>query len=199
MNSGDIIINGSIFQADSVSPILFCVALIPLSKLNNTGYDHKIYDNTISHLFYMHDLKLFAKNYQQLQGLLDIVKQFSDDIRMEFGPDECAKSTFYLEKLRKAKKFTLDNTAIIKDLKPKEIYKYLVLTESDGIQHFSKREKFLKEYFCRVRSILRSKLNACNKIHAINSLVLSVVTYSFTIINWSLIEIKNIDTKIVNF
>ena len=62
-----------------------------------------------------------------------------------------------------------DNTAIVKDLKPKEIYKYLVLTESDGIQHFSKRENFLKEYFCRVRSILRSKLNACNKIHAINS------------------------------
>ena len=90
----------------------------------------------------MHDLKLFAKNYQQLQGLLDIVKQFSDDIRMEFGPDECAKSTFYREKLHKAKKFTLDNTAIIKDLKPKEIYKYLALTESDGIQHFSKREKF---------------------------------------------------------
>ena len=94
MNSGDIIINGIIFQADSVSPILFCVALIPLSKLNNTGYDHKIYDNTISRLFYMHKLKLFAKNYQQLQGLLD----------MEFAPDACAKSTFYREKLRKAKR-----------------------------------------------------------------------------------------------
>ena len=52
----------------------------------------------------MHNLKLFAKNYQQLQGLLDIAKQFSDDIRMEFAPDACAKSTFYREKLRKAKR-----------------------------------------------------------------------------------------------
>ena len=33
-----------------------------------------------NHLVYMVDLKLFAKNDQQLQGLLNIVKQFSNDI-----------------------------------------------------------------------------------------------------------------------
>ena len=47
-----------------------------------------------------------------------------------------------------------------------------------------------------MKSILRSELNARNRIDAINSLVLSVVTYSFTIINWSLTEIKKVDTKI---
>ena len=67
---GDININSGVFQRDSLSPILFCVTLIPLSKLlNNTGYGYKIDDNKINHLFYMDDLKLFAKNYQQLQGL----------------------------------------------------------------------------------------------------------------------------------
>ena len=57
------------FRGILFSPILFCVALIPLSKLlNNTGYVCKIYDNTmINHLFYMDDLKLFAKNEQQVQ------------------------------------------------------------------------------------------------------------------------------------
>ena len=60
------------FQGDSLSPILFCVTLIPLSKLlNNTGYDYKIYDNTINHLFYMGNRQLFAKNGQQRQGLLN--------------------------------------------------------------------------------------------------------------------------------
>ena len=67
MNVGNININSGIFQGDSLSPILFCVTLIPLSKLlNNTGYGYKIYDNIINHLFYMDDLKLFAKNDQQL-------------------------------------------------------------------------------------------------------------------------------------
>ena len=47
MNAEDININNCIIQGDSLSPILFCVTLIPLSKLlNNTGYGYKIYDNT---------------------------------------------------------------------------------------------------------------------------------------------------------
>ena len=61
----DININNGIFQGDSLSPILFCVILIPLSKrFNNTGCGHKAYDNTINHLVYTDDLKLFAKNDQ---------------------------------------------------------------------------------------------------------------------------------------
>ena len=82
LNAGDININSGIFQGDSLSPILFCVTLIPLSKLlHNTGYGYEIYDNTIEHLFHMDDLKLLAENDQHLQGLLNIVKKLSDDIR----------------------------------------------------------------------------------------------------------------------
>ena len=63
LDVGDININSGIFQGDSLFPILFSVALIPLSGLlNNTGYSYKIYDNTINHLFFMADLKFFAKN-----------------------------------------------------------------------------------------------------------------------------------------
>ena len=55
------------------------------------------YDNIINHIFYMDDLKLFAKNDQQLQGLLNIVKQFSDDIQMEFGLINLIKLHFSVE------------------------------------------------------------------------------------------------------
>ena len=58
------------------------------------------------------------------------------------------------------------------------------------------RETIQKECFRRVRSILKSELNACYKIDAINSLALTAVTYSLTIINWLLTEIKKVDTKI---
>ena len=83
----------------------------------------------------------------------------------------------------------LDTTMTIKDLEPEESYKYLGVTEGDGIQHSSMREKIRKEYFRRMRSVLRSELNARNRIDVINSLALPVVAYSFTIINWSLTEI----------
>ena len=147
----------------------------------------------------MDDLKLFAKNDQQLQGLLNIVKQFSDDIRMEFGLDKCAKATFFRGKLLKAKNITLDTATVIKDLKLEESYKYLGVTEGDEIQHSSMREKIRKECSLRVMSILRGELNARNRIDAINSLALPVVIYSFTIIHWSLTEIKKVDNKIRQF
>ena len=115
---------------------------------------------------------------------------------MEFGLDKYAKATFFHGKFLKAKNITLDNTTIIKDLESEESYRYLEVTEGDGIQHSSMREKIRKECFHGVRSILRSELNACKRTDAINSLVLSVVTYSFTIINWSLTKIKKVDTKI---
>ena len=133
-------------------------------------------------------------NDQELQGQLNILKQFSDDIRMKFGLDKCAKAIFFGRKLLTAKNITIDNTTVNQNLEPE--VKYLGVTERDGIQQFSMREKILEECFHRVRSILRSELNASNRIDAINSLALAVVIYSFTIINWSLTEMGKVDTKI---
>ena len=64
-------------------------------------------------------------------------------------------------------------------------YKYLGVTECDGIQQSVIKEKMRKEYHCRVRMILKSELNAANGIEAINTLAIPVVTYSFNIINWN--------------
>ena len=99
----------------------------------------------------MDDLKLFVKKDQQPQGLLDIVKQCSDDIRMTFGLDKCAKATFFRGKLLKANNITLDTTNIIKDLELEDSCKYLGVTEGDGIQHSSMREKIRKGFFLRMR------------------------------------------------
>jgi hypothetical protein len=77
-----------IFQGDSLSPLLFCICLIPLpeqlSRLN-TGYEEHATKTKISHLLYMDDLKLIAKSEEELRRQIQTVKTFSDDIHMEFG------------------------------------------------------------------------------------------------------------------
>ena len=51
-----------IFQGDSLSPLLFCIALIPITNLlkrNNVGY--KISETKASNLLYIDDLKYMQK------------------------------------------------------------------------------------------------------------------------------------------
>ena len=83
-----------------------------------------------------------------------------------------------------------------KELDQEKTYKYLGLEEGDGTQHGKMKEKIIKECYRRVRAVLQSELNARNKLEAINTLVIPVVSYSFNVINWNLEEIKRIDRKI---
>ena len=89
--TNEILIRRGIFQGDSLSPLWFCLALNPLSHLlQRTPYGYIIDRKPmqkISHHFYMDDLKLYAKNSDELQKVIKIVKNFSDGIRIEFCLD----------------------------------------------------------------------------------------------------------------
>ena len=67
-------VNCGIFQGDTLSPLLFCISLNPLSLLLDriSGYQAKI----LNHLLYMDYLKLFAKSDAQIDTLLQTVKMF---------------------------------------------------------------------------------------------------------------------------
>ena len=62
-----------------------------ITQISKYGYE--IYEKAISHLFYMNELQLYAKNDKELEGLLSILKQFGYDMGMEFGLNKCPKAT----------------------------------------------------------------------------------------------------------
>ena len=57
-----------IFQGDTLNPLLFCIALTPLSLLLDhlDGYHTKVAGH-LNHLLYMDDLKLFARSNTHLE------------------------------------------------------------------------------------------------------------------------------------
>jgi hypothetical protein len=57
------------------------------------------------------------------------------------------------------------------------------------------KERLKQEYRRRLRMILKSELNAKNKITATGALAVPVLRYSFGIINWRIEEMKQIDRK----
>ena len=53
--------------------------------------------------------------------------------------------------------------------------------------------KIRKEYKRRIKLVLKSELNARNKIAAINTLAVPVILYSYRVIDWKLDEIQDLD------
>ena len=82
-----------IFQGDSLSPLLFVMALIPLTlvlRKVKAGYDLAGRRRVVNHLLFMDDLKLYGKSEKQVDTLLNTVRIFSQDIGLQFGINKCA-------------------------------------------------------------------------------------------------------------
>jgi len=112
-----------IFQGDSLSPLLFCTCLIPLTEqLNrlNTGYEEHTTKTKISHLLYMDDLKLITKSEEGLQKQTQTVKKFSGDIHMEFGLEKCAKIVFKRGKIVRSQNLVIDINREIQELQQRK-------------------------------------------------------------------------------
>ena len=73
---GEVGIRRGIFQGDTLSPLLFVVAMIPLSLLLNKktmGYKFGKEGKKINHLLFMDDLKLYGGNREEVEGLVGVV------------------------------------------------------------------------------------------------------------------------------
>lgn len=193
----EIKIKRGIYQGDSLSPLMFCLGLAPLSTiLNNTGLGYVTQEkHRISHLLYMDDLKLFSQSKAQLRHLITKTQEFTKDINMQFGIDKCAIAYIRAGQLQEMENIQVDDMEAIKALETGQYYKYLGISESQKFDHQGIKEELKKEYFKRVRKILKSQLNSKNKMTAIGALGTPVIQYSFGIINWRVNEIKLIDTK----
>jgi hypothetical protein len=196
--SQQISIKRGIFQGDSWSPLWFCLAMNPLSNLlSRTKLGYKIDKNqTLSHLLYMDDLKLYATDKNQLLSLLETTAIFSTNIQMNFGIEKCATIEAKKGKIVASENLNLNLTPLtIPTLETDKTYKYLgiqqLLTQSkDKI-----KQNLTKSYFYRLKLILSSSLNATNKIKSINSWCTPILMYSFGIVGWSNTELQSLDRK----
>ena len=90
---GEVGIKRGIFQGDSLSPLVFVLALTPLSLILRKGkaaYEFSESKEKINHLLFMDYLKLYSRSEKGLDSLVETVRVFSEDIGIEFGIEKCA-------------------------------------------------------------------------------------------------------------
>jgi len=124
----------------------------------------------------MDDLKLIAKSEEELQKQIQLVKTFRNDIHMEFGLEKSAKFALKRGNLVHPQKLVIDNNReiLVQELEQGKTYRYLGTEESEVIQYQQMKERLKQEHSRRLRMILKSELNARNKITAAGALAVRV-------------------------
>ena len=155
-NYGKVDIKRGIFQGDSLSPLLFTIALIPLSHLlQQSGKGYQISpDLLINHLLYMDDIKLYGRNDSELQSFCTVVNTFATDVCMSFGLDKCNCITIHRGKLKESDHIELPSGEVIQQLAPGGEYCYLGVLESTSFKTQQMKEKLEVEHKRRVRKLL---------------------------------------------
>ena len=92
-----------VLQGDCMALILFILSVSPLSFLLSklTGYKFGPpgkCKNSISHLFFVDDLKSYVQDIQEAKLQLDLITTFTKEINMQFGSDKCGYS--YIERAK---------------------------------------------------------------------------------------------------
>ncbi|KAL1455889.1 hypothetical protein WDU94_000654 [Cyamophila willieti] len=171
------------------------MCLNPLSTiLNSSPHGYKLNkDYKINHLFYMDDVKLYASNADQMRHLLELTLEFSNDICMKFGLEKCNTLNIKGGKLADPSNVTLSDNITIKSLDENEQYKYLGLKQQLSINDSELKKEYETSFLKRLHMILNTELNAKNKIRAINSWVIPLLSYTYGILKWSQTDLETLD------
>ena len=183
-----------IFQGDSLSPLLFVIALLPLTHtLRETGMGYQQEKNgaKVNHLFFMDDLKLYGKNDKEIESLIKTVWKSSEDIKMESGILKCA-----LVLLQRGKKTKWEGIQLLNGEEIGEAgargYKYLGILELDKIMCEEIKMKVKEVYQKRVTLLMKTHLNGKNLFQALNTWAISVIRYSAAFLDWTKEETKEL-------
>ena len=149
----------------------------------------------ILHLFFVDDLKTFAKSKNEATLHLDLITRFTNDINIKFGLDKCAY--IYIERGKRKSpgtKLTINNIEIT-ELESGDTYKCLGQDEDIGFKGELNKQRVMEEYLKRVRKIWNSELYSRNKVLAHNIFAIPVLSPTFGILDWPKQELENLDIE----
>ena len=94
----------------------------------------------------MDDLKLYGRNVNEIDSLIQSIRRFSQDIGMEFGIQKCAMLKIVGGKMVECEEISLPNGEKIRSLEKGQDYRYLGVLQCDTIKKKEMKELLRSEY-----------------------------------------------------
>ena len=129
---------------------------------------------------------LFAKNEKELETLIQSVRIYSQDIRMEFGIVKCAMLVMKSGKRHMTEGIEIPNQEKVRTLGEKETYKYLEILEADIIKQMEMKEKIKKRVSQKNQKTTGDKTILQETYQrVINTWTVRLVRYSEPFLKWT--------------
>ena len=119
----------------------------------------------INHLLFIDDLKLYGASKDQLDSLIQVVRIFSQDIKMSFGLEKCAALEIRRGRQVGNSGIDLPDYQHIGKIRREEGYKYLAILQLNQNLNTKMKVKITSESIGSVKNLCsRSKLNGENLV-----------------------------------
>ena len=176
-----------LFQGDSLSPLLFCLSILPLScalRENGEGFSGYSLGRPISHLLFMDDLKVYARDRASLARTVKLVDSVSEAMGMTMGLRKCAVAHMRWGRCQNDEDLVLPEDRKVSCLDSEESYKYLGIMQLFEPKLRKVKKHLREEYLRRVKAIWSTELSARHKVNATNTWAVALFRYSFPSVRW---------------
>ncbi len=166
-------VRSGVLQGDTLSPLLFCLAVAPISLMLNSMQDPIEKTFKPNHLLYMDDLKIYSHEKGKLMEMVSATKELSSNIGLAMNERKCAIAGTDCVQPEDGKMW-------LPFLDEASTYKYLGIEQRLLACHEECWKRVEKETLKRLMAALDARMTYGQIRRVFNSMAVPVSRYLFT-------------------
>lgn len=177
-------VQNGVLQGDTLSPLLFCLSVAPVSHYLNTNlqkYTTSTGRNgrtslSINHIYYVDDLVIYTPHSVDLDRAVADIEFYAKDFGLLLNATKSAKYHIGPQERGGTQRVKLNSLPTIRG---NETYRYLGIEKSQSVDHATMWSSVKEDILKKADKIFSSQLTLRQKVSAFNSVAIPKAKYLF--------------------